>query len=319
MDRGAHYLEPRRPEPVAPWADLHAPDLPPIIGTAFSWDGDVVAEEAPLDVTGYAHWDLATRRAHEPGGFVPLAREAWTPEGRRLSYVVTDHLGTPRELVNEDDAVAWAARLSTWGVVLGVKAALLAPANDDDGGYGGPGGIGSPAPVRISGNLALRAAPEAAAWACPIRFQGQWADAETGLHYNRHRHYDPVAGQYVSPDPIGLEGGDRPQGYVERPGVWTDPLGLVQTVTATSPHGQNRRLALKDSHHVIQDAAVRDLPGYRRDAAPAIVIEGPPGKIGAPHYEATQSQRRAVQRGTYGAERQVAIDALRSAGVASGI
>ncbi len=120
--------------------------------------------------------------------------------------------------------------MSTWGVVLGVKAAVPAPANDDGDGYGGPGGIGSAAPVRVSGNLALRAAPEAAAWVCPIRFQGQWADAETGLYYNRHRHYDPVAGQYASPDPIGLEGGDRPQGYVDRPGIWVDPLGLASSV-----------------------------------------------------------------------------------------
>ncbi|MBA9065716.1 RHS repeat-associated protein [Methylobacterium fujisawaense] len=146
--------------------------------------------------------------------------------------MVTDHLGTPRELVDEDGAVHWAARVSTWGVVLGVKAAVPAPANDEGGGYGSPGGIGSPVPVRVSGNLALRAAPEAAAWVCPIRFQGQWADAETGLYYNRHRHYDPVAGQYASPDPIGLAGGDRPQGYVKRPSAWIDPLGLAQRLQA---------------------------------------------------------------------------------------
>ncbi len=266
VDRGAHYLEPRRPEPVAPWADLHAPDLPPIIGTAFSWDGDVVAEEAPLDVTGHAHWDLATRWVHAPGGFVPLAREAWTPAGRRLSYVVTDHLGTPRELVDEDGAVAWAARLSTWGVVLGVKAAVPAPANDDGDGYGGPGGIGSAAPARVSGNLALRAAPEEAAFACPIRFQGQWADAETGLHYNRHRHYDPVAGQYVSPDPIGLEGGDRPQGYVERPGVWTDPLGLAHAAPAASPSPKGGVYVLKDGNgNVVRSGRTNDLARRRQE------------------------------------------------------
>lgn len=39
---------------------------------------------------------------------------------------------------------------------------------------------------------------------CPIRFQGQWEDAESGLYYNRFRYYEPLAGQYASPDPIGL-------------------------------------------------------------------------------------------------------------------
>lgn len=61
---------------------------------------------------------------------------------------------------------------------------------------------------------------------CPIRFQGQWADAETGLHYNRHRHYDPVVGQYTGTDPIGLEGGERPHAYVYQPTSGNDPLGL---------------------------------------------------------------------------------------------
>ncbi|WP_139221084.1 hypothetical protein [Methylobacterium brachiatum] len=89
-------------------------------------------------------------------------------------------------------------------MVLGVKAALLAPANDDGGGYGGLGGIGSPVPVRVSGNLALRAAPDEAAYTCPVRFQGQWADAETGLYYNRH-HDDvppcPSGGSKFDADP----------------------------------------------------------------------------------------------------------------------
>ncbi|WP_425530936.1 RHS repeat-associated core domain-containing protein [Mesorhizobium retamae] len=61
---------------------------------------------------------------------------------------------------------------------------------------------------------------------CPWRFPGQYEDAETGLYYNRHRHHDPLTAQYVSPDPIGLAGGDRPQGYVLNPNLWTDPLGL---------------------------------------------------------------------------------------------
>ncbi|WP_232487483.1 RHS repeat-associated core domain-containing protein, partial [Pectobacterium parmentieri] len=51
--------------------------------------------------------------------------------------------------------------------------------------------------------------------------------AETGLYYNRHRYYDAESGQYLSPDPIGLLGGIRPQGYVHNPLMWVDPLGLT--------------------------------------------------------------------------------------------
>ena len=61
---------------------------------------------------------------------------------------------------------------------------------------------------------------------CPIRFQGQWDDRETGLYYNRHRHYDPLVGAYSTPDPIGIWGGVRPYGYFTRPTGWVDPLGL---------------------------------------------------------------------------------------------
>ncbi|EOV9643360.1 RHS repeat-associated core domain-containing protein [Cronobacter sakazakii] len=41
----------------------------------------------------------------------------------------------------------------------------------------------------------------------PLRYQGQYFDAETGLHYNRFRYYDPDAGRFISQDPPGLAGG----------------------------------------------------------------------------------------------------------------
>jgi len=38
-------------------------------------------------------------------------------------------------------------------------------------------------------------------------FLGQWYDAESGLHYNFFRYYDPEVGRYLSADPIELLGG----------------------------------------------------------------------------------------------------------------
>jgi RHS repeat-associated protein len=68
----------------------------------------------------------------------------------------------------------------------------------------------------------------------PHRFPGQWHDPETGLHYNRLRHYDPDTGQYLSRDPLGLRGGLAPLAYVHDPSGWVDPLGLAG---APSPGG----------------------------------------------------------------------------------
>lgn len=100
-------------------------------------------------------------------------------EAGETYYCLTDQAETPRELLTGDGQVAWAARSSLWGE------------------------------VEVAG---LRQTD------CPVRFQGQWLDEESGLHYNWHRYYDPQAGGYLSPDPIGLIGGPTsaptPQPYV---------------------------------------------------------------------------------------------------------
>lgn len=62
----------------------------------------------------------------------------------------------------------------------------------------------------------------------PLRFQGQYYDAETGLHYNRYRYYDPQIAAYISQDPIGLAGGENVYAYAPNPLDWIDPLGLIR-------------------------------------------------------------------------------------------
>ena len=66
-----------------------------------------------------------------------------------------------------------------------------------------------------------------------LRFAGQYHDNQPEQHYNRFRYYDPKAGRYFTPDPIGLDGGINLYRYVEgNPVNKTDSEGLRSTVDA---------------------------------------------------------------------------------------
>ncbi len=98
-----------------------------------------------------------------------------------------DHLGTPRELTDENGQVVWSSEYDVYGI----------------------------------SNQLHRVKSEN-----QIRFQGQYEDYETGLHYNFYRYYDPTNGKYISQDPIGLCGGGNQYSYTPNPINWVDPLGL---------------------------------------------------------------------------------------------
>ncbi|MFJ1214043.1 RHS repeat-associated core domain-containing protein [Burkholderia pyrrocinia] len=111
-----------------------------------------------------------------------------------LAWYQCDHLGTPQELTDEQSEIAWSAEYRAWGAVKEV----IRKTSD--------------------GRVELRN---------PIRFQGQYHDHETGLHYNRHRYFDYGTGRYLSPDPLGLGGGINVYAYAGgNPVAYYDPLGL---------------------------------------------------------------------------------------------
>ena len=68
----------------------------------------------------------------------------------------------------------------------------------------------------------------------PLRFLGQYHDAETGLHYNLFRYYDPKLGRYLTPDPIRYEAGSS-NFYVfanNDPVNQSDPEGQIAFLAA---------------------------------------------------------------------------------------
>ncbi|WP_445571270.1 RHS repeat-associated core domain-containing protein [Pseudomonas sp. E102] len=129
---------------------------------------------------------------YEPGTFRPLALlEGAGPEKATPFYYHLDHLGTPQELTSHQGEVVWAARYNGYG--------KLTELRHGDG-------------KRLEQ---------------PLRFQGQYHDRESGLHYNRHRYYNPETGRYLTLDPSKLKGGLNGYRYTLNPTGWVDPLGLV--------------------------------------------------------------------------------------------
>ena len=75
-----------------------------------------------------------------------------------LAWYQCDHLGTPQELTDHNGQLAWSAQYKAWGEI-----------KEQRSEWAQREGLTN-----------------------PIGFQGQYHDHETGLHYNRHRYYDPL-------------------------------------------------------------------------------------------------------------------------------
>ena len=60
----------------------------------------------------------------------------------------------------------------------------------------------------------------------PFRLQNQYADEETGLHYNFFRYYDAHCGRFTQQDPIKLVGGENLYAFAPHAQGFIDPLGL---------------------------------------------------------------------------------------------
>lgn len=106
---------------------------------------------------------------------------------------------------------------------------------------------------------------------CPFKYQGQYHDAETDLYYNRFRYYDPDSGNYLSQDPIGLNGGMFLYAYVYDTNSWVDVFGLVKhhTIprriynprTNTRVDGTKNRPTPLVPDNVAKDSSVRGTRG----------------------------------------------------------
>ncbi|QIJ63460.1 RHS repeat-associated core domain-containing protein [Streptomyces sp. JB150] len=166
-----------------------SPDGRTVVSTVrFAWEGTQPAEETDTATGVTLTWEY---EGHQPMAQLERRLPADGDQREvdtRFFAIVTDVIGTPTELVGEEGDIAWHKRSTVWGIT--------------------------------TRNRDARAHT-------PLRFPGQYADPETGLHYNLNRHYDPETGRYVSSDPLGLVPAPNPAAYVVNPFTWMDPEGLI--------------------------------------------------------------------------------------------
>lgn len=109
-------------------------------------------------------------------------------EGGNTYYYHNDHLGTPQKMSDATQTIVWQGDYNPFG-----KATLVTNT--------------------VTNNM---------------RFPGQYFDAESGLHYNYFRDYNPNDGRYMQSDPLGIIGGINTYAYAEsNPMRFIDPQGLT--------------------------------------------------------------------------------------------
>ncbi|MHA0917721.1 RHS repeat domain-containing protein, partial [Kosakonia cowanii] len=155
--------------------------------------------------TSDSHPDAAVQYIYTENSYEPLARVDSHGEHADIFWYHTELNGLPDSVTDSNGDTVWRGASTAWGRSLRESI----PVN----------------------------------WDTPqnLRFQGQYLDRETGLHYNTFRYYDPAGGCYTQMDPIGLLGGLNMYAYVNNPLNYMDALGLascsVRKVNNTTIYG----------------------------------------------------------------------------------
>ena len=154
---------------------------------------------------------------YEDEGYQPLARVDGAGPLQKIRYYHNDLNGLPEQLTETDGHSVWQATYRVWGNTLEE--------------------VREPYYIEEQN----------------LRFQGQYLDRETGLHFNTFRFYDPDVGRFTTPDPIGLLGGFNLYQYTPNPLTWMDPLGLSCSSDAKKLGGRLGKAPSKDyrAHHIV--------------------------------------------------------------------
>lgn len=174
--------------------------------TRYIWDGNVLLHEWSYEVVD------EPKTLVDDNGHIVFEKEkienvvTWVYErgeyvpcakiidGKKFS-IVSDYLGRPSQSFDENGNLLWSAEYDIFGISRN---------------------------LRGEKNF------------IPFRQLGQYEDEElNGLYYNRFRYYDSEQGNYISKDPIDLEGGIELYNFVHDTNSWIDEFGLSKTPTRT--------------------------------------------------------------------------------------
>ena len=131
------------------------------------------------------------------GSYEPLARiDRNGNQKQHIYYFHTDLNGMPEELTDEAGEIVWECLYQLWGK-----------------------------PIQEIIHREIQEIQQ------NLRYQEQYLDRKTRLHYNTFSYYDPDTGRFTQPDPIGLAGGFNLYQYAPNALMWIDPKGLKSCFT----------------------------------------------------------------------------------------
>ncbi|MDO1511024.1 MULTISPECIES: RHS repeat domain-containing protein, partial [unclassified Neisseria] len=176
----------------------------------FIWDGSHLLQEVYGSGSGRYTYIYTDVGSYEPLAQIHNYTNEEVETYQEINYFHCDQIGIPREMTDKDGKLLWFGDYFGWG--------------------------------KLKSETNITNALQ------PFRLQNQYCDAETGLHYNFFRYYEPECGRFVNQDPIRLWGGDNFYQFANNVINWTDPSGL--SCKPRTPKEQ-------------QDIAVRELQKLR--------------------------------------------------------
>ena len=226
----------------------------------YAWDGNVLLHE-----WNYHSWTKPIRKKDKYGRYSYCSPEpltnvtTWVYDGQSHTPVakfteedcysiVQDHLGTPTQAFDSRGNKVWDCVLDIYGEI-----------------------------QMIEGDRDF----------IPFRFQGQYADVETGLYYNRFRYYSPDFGNYISQDPIRMAGNNPTlYGYVKDTNSWLDPFGLDCKIKITDGDGI--------THDIVATISKSDFPETAQHIQDAIK-NGHPDIVTISRLKATERRAESLK------------------------